>query len=278
MMHVFPVAERPRQRSPGGFKPRSTDDAPLNNGTGTLESSGRELEGVICKVAAERSRAGAALKHLTGKLLQAQEEERRRLARELHDGLNQQLAMLAVELGVLARQVPDNQPRLRDQILSLRSRTEGLSNDVRCMTHHLHPATLEHLGLVSALRSYCVEFSGCQPVQVHFAAQRDVGQMPREVALSLYRIAQEALRNIAKHAGTLEAWVSIARKRHNLSLLILDEGCGFIPSRTQGDSGLGLISIKERAQLVHGAVSVKSAPGQGTRIEISVPISWKAGN
>ena len=146
------------------------------------------------------------------------------------------------------------------------------------MTHHLHPATLEHLGLVSALRSHCVEFSRCQPVQVRFTAQGDVGQVPREMALSLYRIAQEALRNIAKHASTLEAWVRIARKGHNLSLVILDEGCGFIPLRTQRAAGLGLISIKERAQLVHGAVSVKSAPGLGTRIEINVPISWKAGN
>ena len=277
-MQGFPGAERPRQRSQGGFKPHPEDDPPLNDRTGTLESSGRELEGVICKVAAERNRPGAVLKHLTGKLLQAQEEERRRLARDLHDGLNQQLAMLAVELGVLARQVPDNQSRLRDQILSLRSRTEGLSNDVRCMTHHLHPATLEHLGLVSALRSYCVEFSRCQPVQVRFAARGDVGQVPSEVALSLYRIAQEALRNIAKHAGALEAWVSIGRKGHNLNLLILDEGCGFIPSGTQGSSGLGLISIKERAQLIHGAVSVKSVPGHGTRIEVNVPISWKAGH
>jgi len=277
-MQVFPVAERPRQRSQGGFKSRSRDEAPLNDGTGPLESSGRDLEGVIGKLGAERSRAGSALKQLTGKLLQAQEEERRRLARELHDGLNQQLAMLAVELGVLARQVPDNQSRLRDQILSLRSRTEGLSNDVRSMTHHLHPATLEHLGLVSALRSYCVEFSRCQPVQVCFAARGDVGKVPADVALSLYRIAQEALRNIAKHASTLEAWVSIARKGHNLNLLILDEGCGFLPSRIQDGSGLGLISMKERAQLIHGAVSVKSAPGRGTRIEINLPISWKAGN
>ena len=235
-MHVFPVAERPRQRSQGGFKPRSTDVASLNNGTGTLESSGRELEGVICEGrCGAQPRPGAALKHLTGKLLQAQEEERRRLARELHDGLNQQLAMLAVELGVLARQVPDNQPRLRDQILSLRSRTEGLSNDVRWMTHYLHPATLEHLGLVSALRSYCVEFQpvpACTGSLCRTARRGSNAQGSGPVTLP---DCAGTSSNIAKHAGTLEAWVRVSQGRGiTLVFSFLDEGCGFIPSRTQG--------------------------------------------
>jgi signal transduction histidine kinase len=240
-----------------------------------LESLGRDLEVVICKVAAERNRSGAALKQLTGRLLQAQEEERRRLARELHDGLNQQLAMLTVELGVLARQVPDDLARLRDEILNLRRRTEELSNDVRNMTHHLHPGALEHLGLVPALRSHCSDFSRHQHIQVRFTAEGEVGHIPREVALSLYRIAQEALRNVAKHSGAREAWVEIARRGHHLRLLVLDEGRGFAPSKTKGNLGLGLISIKERVQLIHGSLSVSSAPEHGTRIEVYVPISWK---
>jgi signal transduction histidine kinase len=95
------------------------------------------------------------------------------------------------------------------------------------------------------------------------------------VALSLYRIAQEALRNIAKHSGAVEAWVNIRRRGHNIRLLILDEGSGFVPSKIQGGLGLGLVSIKERAQLVHGSLRVKSAPGQGTQIDVNVPISWK---
>jgi len=274
-MQVLQDVLRPRKRSKPTPRPRSEDQALSNNGFRALESIGRDLEGVICKVAAEGNRSGVALRQLTGRLLQAQEEERRRLARELHDGLNQQLAMLTVELGVLARQVPDNQAQLRDGILNLRRRTEELSNDVRSMTHHLHPATLEHLGLVSALRGHCVDFSRHQHIHVRFTAPGEVGHMPREVALSLYRVAQEALRNVAKHSGAREAWVEIARRGHNLRLLVMDEGCGFAPSKTEGNVGLGLISIKERVQFVHGSLSVKSAPEQGTRIEVHVPISWK---
>jgi len=274
-MQVLQDVLRPRKRSKPTPRPRSEDQALSNNGFRALESIGRDLEGVICKVAAEGNRSGVALRQLTGRLLQAQEEERRRLARELHDGLNQQLAMLTVELGVLARQVPDNQAQLRDGILNLRRRTEELSNDVRSMTHHLHPATLEHLGLVSALRGHCVDFSRHQRIHVRFTAPGEVGHMPREVALSLYRVAQEALRNVAKHSGAREAWVEIARRGHTLRLLVVDEGCGFAPSKTEGTVGLGLISIKERVQFVHGSLSVKSAPEQGTRIEVHVPISWK---
>jgi two-component system NarL family sensor kinase len=274
-MQVLQDALQPRKRSQPTSRPRSEDEALSNNGFRALDAIGRDLEGVICKVAAEGSRSGAALRQLTGRLLQAQEEERRRLARELHDGLNQQLAMLTVELGVLARQVPDDQARLRNEILNLRSRTEELSNDVRSMTHHLHPAALEHLGLVSALRSHCADFSQHQHVRVRFTAQGEVGHMPNDVALSLYRIAQEALRNVVKHSGALEARVNVSRRGQKLRLLVVDEGCGFVPSQTKEGLGLGLVSIKERAQLVHGSLSVKSAPEQGTRIEVDVPISWK---
>jgi signal transduction histidine kinase len=274
-MQVWRDAVRSTQKSQRRLRPSSDSHALSNNEPRTLESLGRDLEGVICKVAVERRRSGAALSHLTGRLLQAQEEERRRLARELHDGLNQQLAMLAVELGVLARQVPDNLAGLRDQILTLRSRTEGLSNDVRSMTHHIHPAALEHLGLVSALRSYCADFSRRQHVHVCFTVEGEVGQMPADVALSLYRIGQEALRNVAKHSGSREALVNVARKGHRVHLLVMDKGCGFAPSKAEANLGLGLVSIKERVQLVHGSLSVKSKPEQGTRIEVHVPISWK---
>jgi two-component system NarL family sensor kinase len=274
-MRAWKDVVRPKESSQGRSRPRPERPALSSNRAEVLEFPGRGLEGVICKVAEERNRAGKALRYLTGRLLQAQEEERRRLARELHDGLNQQLAMLAVELGILAREVPDDQARLRDQILNLRSRTEAVSNDVRSMTHHLHPAALEHLGLVSALRIHCTDFSRHEHVRVRFTAQGEVGRMPDDVALSLYRIAQEALRNVAKHSGAPEAWVNVSRRGHYLRLLVVDEGCGFVPSKTKKSLGLGLVSIKERVQLVHGFLSVKSAPEQGTRIEVDVPISWK---
>ena len=240
-----------------------------------VEPFGRSLERIIAKVSLERNRSGEALQALTGKLLQAQEEERRRLARELHDGLNQELAMLAVELGVLARQGPDNLPAFRDQLSHLRDRTERLSNDLRATTHRLHPAVLEHLGLVSALRSYCAEFSRLEGIQVWLSIEKELGKVSTEVALSLYRIAQEALRNVAKHSGAREAWVKMARKRHTLHLVIVDKGAGFSPEETKAWLGLGLISMQERVQLVRGFLTIKAAPQEGTRIEVCVPITSK---
>src|SRR4051812_28906976 len=160
---------------------------------------GAPMESVIARVALERSRAGKALQDLTGKLMEAQEEERRRIGRELHDGLNQQLAMFAVELGLLARQVPPKSSDLLDAILKLRHRAEGLSNDLRMITHQLHPAALEHLGLISALRSLCGEFSRSEGVRVWFSVDKEIGQVPSEISICLYRITQEALRNVVKH-------------------------------------------------------------------------------
>jgi signal transduction histidine kinase len=266
---------RPRQKTRSGLRPSSQSHALSDNAPESLESLGKYLEGLIAEVAVERSRSSEALRDLMGRLLQAQEEERRWIARELHDGLNQQLAMLAVELGVLARQVPDDLSSLRNQILALRNRTEGFSNDLRNMTHHIHPAALEHLGLVSALRSHCVDFSRHQHVHVWFTVAGEVGHIPSEVALSLYRIAQEGLRNVAKHSGAQEAWVNVARDRRNLYLVIVDKGSGFARWQARTNRGPGLVSIRERVQLLHGSLSVKSAPGEGTRIEVHVPITWK---
>ena len=138
-------------------------------------NNGNPLERAIVRVALERSRTGEALQIMTGQLLQAQEEERKRIARELHDGLNQQLAMLTIELGLLARQVPET-TALVESLLNLRQRAEGLSDDLRHITHQLHPAALEHLGLISALQSHCAEFSRHEGIQTWFVADRDLGQ------------------------------------------------------------------------------------------------------
>jgi signal transduction histidine kinase len=244
-------------------------------GRGRREESVRSLGGLVAGVPVERTRAGEALQDLTGKLLQAQEEERRRIARELHDGLNQQLAMLAVELGILAQQVPRGLSALHDQLLGLRNRTETLSNDLRLITHQLHPAILEHLGLISALRSHCAEFSQHEGVQVWFEVERAVGFVPGEVAICLYRITQEALRNVRKHSGAREAWVKIGRGRQNIYLSIQDKGRGFDPGQARGNAGLGLISINERIQSLHGYLAVEAKPNQGTRIGVRIPVTWK---
>jgi len=232
------------------------------------------MESAIARVALERSRAGKALQVLTGKLMAAQEEERRRIGRELHDGLNQQLAMFAVELGLLARQTPAGSPELLESILNLRHRAEGLSNDLRLITHQLHPAALEHLGLISALRSLCGEFSRHEKIRVWFSVEKEMGRVPSEIAICLYRIAQEALRNVVKHSGSSVAWVKITKSREEFQLSIEDKGIGF-KFRTNPTAGLGLVSMQERVQIVQGRINIQSAPGEGTMIRVYVPITWK---
>ncbi len=158
----------------GPFSLETVGDQSRDKGDSGPDFLGKSLESIIAGVAVERTRADEALRALTGRLIEAQEMERRRLARELHDGLNQQLAMLAVELGMLARQVPESSATIRDQLLNLRDRAERFCNDLRHMTHQLHPAALEHLGLVSALRSHCAEFSRHQEMRVWFDVSSEV--------------------------------------------------------------------------------------------------------
>jgi signal transduction histidine kinase len=226
----------------------------------------------ITGIAVERTRADESLRVLTSSLIQAQEEERRRLARELHDGLNQQLAMLAVELGMLVHQVTESTSALREQLATLRDRAEGLCNDLRRITHQLHPAALEHLGLISALRSHCAEVGRNEGIKVRFQVGAELGAMPRELAVCLYRITQEALRNVAKHSRTQEAWVEIGRHRDGIRLTIVDKGVGFDSRMPEAGKALGLISMRERVQLLSGSVTIKSAPGEGTCVEVRIPL------
>ena len=254
-----------RDRSePSGLKSQ-------DKGEPQREFLGRNLEIIIAKVAVERKRAGKALRSLTGKLIQAQEEERRRLARELHDGLNQELAILTMELGMVAKQVPETEPVIREQLSKLRDRTEGLVNDLHRMTHELHPAALELLGLVPALRSHCAEFSANAGIRVWFRVVSELGQMRPETAVCLYRIAQESLRNVAKHSRAQEAWVEIEQDNGEIRLSIVDTGVGFENEAPDAGKCLGLISMRERVRLLSGMIKIKSAPGEGTRVEVRVP-------
>jgi signal transduction histidine kinase len=238
-----------------------------------LDFLGKNIENIIAGVAVERKRTGKALRLLTGELIQAQEEERRRLARELHDGLSQQLAMLTVELGMVIKQIPESIPAIREELSRLQDRTERTSNELRRMTHQLHPAVLEHLGLVSALRSHCCEFSESEGIRIQFRAISEPVQVGPEAAGCLYRIAQEALRNVSKHARAEEAWVEIGQEGDEIRLSIVDKGTGFDAETPKADLCLGLISMRERVRLLSGKLKIKSAPGKGTRVDVRVPLA-----
>ena len=211
------------------------------------------------------------LRLLAGRLLSAHEEERSALARELHDDLSQRLAALAIETAMLevdCRSIPETAlKRLRD----IKDRLVNVSTDVHNISRQLHPAILQDLGLIDAVQSECVRFAEREGIQVEFVG-KGVPDLPAEVAICLYRIAQEGLRNIAKHAKADEAQVTIFSEEEAVVLSIRDSGVGFDPASVRTSGGLGLASMRERAWLVRGDIAIRSRLGQGTTIEVRVPL------
>ncbi len=213
------------------------------------------------------------LRRLTASLFTTQEEERKRLARELHDDMNQRMAMLANEVNLLERDLPGSPDLIRDQLRSLRERVERLSDDLRRAAHQLHPSSLEHFGLVAALESYCPDFSKLYPIRLKFTHRGVPASIPFDVSLCLYRIAQECLHNIAKHSGAKEATLALRGDKKGLLLAVIDKGEGFDPDMVADQSGLGIVGIRERVRLVGGSVSIHSRAGHGTAIDVRVPLS-----
>ena len=210
------------------------------------------------------------LQYLSGQLIQAQEDERRRVARELHDDLNQGLALLSVEIDLLGHGLngsSDGRKRVRE----LSARVKELSSVVHDLSHQLHPSKLEQLGLVAAVRGLCKELARHHALAVEFI-HRDVPEMiPEATALCLYRIAQEALRNVIKHGRTDRARVELIGTAMGLRLQVRDDGAGFDPA-ARGKAGLGLVSMRERLFLVGGEITIESRPGSGTRIDVRVSL------
>jgi PAS domain S-box-containing protein len=211
------------------------------------------------------------LRKLAGRLLTAQEAERRRLARELHDDLSQRLAALAIEAGELELE-SDSSARVRDKVRSMKEQVIRLSEDVHAMSRQLHPAILDDLGLIDALESECQRFSRHDRITVAYDVKNVPSQIPKDVALCVYRVVQEGLRNVAKHARTDRAEVSLEGKDDALILRIADAGAGFDPSRARKKAGLGLESMRERVRSVLGDLSVRSDSGRGTIIDVRIPL------
>jgi signal transduction histidine kinase len=237
----------------------------LGIGLGTRQASKRMNE---------RKQAEEAVRKLAGQLLTAQEEERRRIAREMHDDLTQRIAVLAIEAGKLEQAV-DSTDVLSCKLGEIKDQLIELSQDVHSLSRQLHPSILDDLGLVEALRSECARFSQREEISVRYTPQDIPPGIPKDVALCLYRIAQEGLRNIAKHSAAKEARVSLAATDDSILLSIEDSGVGFDSSQSQGKSGLGLVSMKERARLIGGEFSVRSEPGNGTLVEVWAQYSGK---
>ncbi len=247
-----------------------------------LRESNESLEGEI----SERTRAEEALlasetelrrseidlRRLAARLIAAQEEERKRLAREMHDDHSQTLAALALEIANLRRSAaaaPESVP-LRLEVIE--ATVHKLADDIHDMSRLLHPSILDDLGLEAAIRTECKRFADREGIHVTFRARRIPGGLPDDCALTFYRIAQEALRNIAKHSGASEASIELIGEDDRLRLIVEDSGQGFVVGETRERAGLGLVSMGERVRLLEGSFNVESAPGRGTRVEVSAPL------
>ena len=225
----------------------------------------------VCIDITERKEVEAAAREVSGRLITAQEDERRRIARDLHDDLNQRLAMLSVETDLLGRM--DNAPRAQIIINDIATRVKDLSSEVHKLSYQLHPAKLDQLGLVPASRSFCREVTRQYGVPIEFTHDPVPRDLDSDVALCLYRLIQEGLQNMLKHSRATRAHVELRMEEDELRLLVSDNGRGFDPRATNHNAGLGLLGMRERVRLVRGRIVLHSAPGEGTRIEVNVPLA-----
>lgn len=213
------------------------------------------------------------LRALTAKLLQTQAEERRQVSRELHDDLSQKMAKLQFDLETLEQHLPTELGEAKKRLLAIRDGVETLSNDIRRIAYELHPSSLDHLGITVALRTYIREFTEREGIPVRFTPRKVPAKIPAEIANTLYRIAQEALRNVSKHAGKTSVRIALTGGSNQLSLSIRDNGVGFDVHAPQNKKGLGLISMQERARLIHGNFSLEALPGRGVTITVRVSLN-----
>jgi signal transduction histidine kinase len=239
----------------------------------------RLLADVIANALARQRAARAAheraeqIRDLAGRLMSSQEDERRRIARELHDGVNQDLAALAIALNALEDGLPEGTaPERRQEVARLQGRIVELTEAIRHLSHELHPGILQYGGLAAALRSHCREFEREHGLTVALRVGDDLETVPPDVALCLYRVTQEALKNAARHAKPSRAWVALARDGAELVLTIGDDGAGFDLAQARIGGGLGLISLDERVRLVRGRLAIETQPRRGTQIRVAVPL------
>lgn len=220
---------------------------------------------------AERKKAEAALIDLSGQLINTQEEERSRLARELHDDFSQRLAMLAIDLEKAAIIVIKDPDKAIERLHELCNQTSDIGGDLHRVSHNLHSSILDLLGLEEAVRSLCMEFTEQQEITVEFASHDFPRDIPSGTSLCLFRIAQEALRNVQKHSGSCEAFVELEGDGEEVTMIIADSGVGFDSDDPAFKAGLGLRSMRERLRQVGGSIEIESGQGAGTTLRIHAP-------
>lgn len=235
-----------------------------------LHGKSRRMSGFMIDIS-ERKRAEANLKDLGGRLIAAQEKERSRIACELHDDFNQRLALLSIELEQLAK-TTSKESGNRQLLEKIQSQAQELSGDIHQLAYRLHPAKLDHLGLTAAVRTLCEEVSQSTNVRIEVQQNRLPADLPKDIALCVFRVAQEALRNSIKHSGAQSIRVLLWKTGDAVRLSVSDNGCGFDQKSEMKQSGLGFISMRERVHLLGGEMRINSQPQCGTCIDVSVPL------
>ena len=255
------------RRSDGAYRWMFDVASPRLNGDGSFAGFiGSAIDVTDQKLAQQ------ALEKLSRQLIEAQEKERRRIARDLHDDICQRLALLSMELDQANRSVNEPADETKRRLKEIQQHCSEIAGDVQSLSHELHSARLDYLGIAAAIRGFCHEFSKQHEVSIEFT-ERDVpADLPREISLCLFRVAQEALHNAAKYSGVSRYAVELNATAEQIQLVVSDCGRGFDVEAAKGNRGLGLVSMQERVHLVHGSFHVESQPGKGTKIVALVPL------
>jgi PAS domain S-box-containing protein len=229
-----------------------------------------------CIDVSERKQAEEALARIGHRLIEAHEEERAWIARELHDDFNQRIAMLTIDLEQWDKQLPDSAVEFHDRVGHVRQRLLDMAKDIHSLSHRLHSSKLEYLGIVAAARGFCSELSEQQNVEIDFSHTNIPDGVPKEISLCLFRVLQESLQNAVKHSGVRQFAVELQDTEGEIQLTVSDQGMGFDPHDAINRHGLGLISMRERLHLAGGQISIESQPGSGTTIHVRVPFSSRS--
>jgi len=252
------------------------EEFPIEASISRSETAGKKVFTVIIRDITERLRAEEALSSVSRRLIEAQEEERTRIARELHDDINQRMALLAAHLERLKQDLPASEVQTSRRIEEACAEISDLGSDIQSLSHRLHSSKLEYLGLEAAASSFCRELSEQKVVEIAFHSRDVPKKLPQEVALCLFRVLQEALQNAVKHSGAQRYEVWLIGAMNEIRLTVQDAGIGFDVEEALKGRGLGITSMKERLKLVAGRLSIDSQPNAGTTVQATVPLAADA--
>jgi len=224
-----------------------------------------------------RKKSDLVVKNMSGRLINACEEERRRIASELHDDIGQRLSLISLDLDVMQQEFLENESAPHPSLQEPLEELSEVITDVHNLSHQLHSSKLQTLGLDVAVKEVCRQLGRQHDVEIRFAAEKTPFPLPEDLGLCFYRVAQEALSNSVKHGGATRIDVRLVASDGLLRMIVKDNGVGFDPSSAA--NGLGLATMQERLKLVEGKLSVTSAQGRGTKVVAQAKLRqqlWKA--